>query len=252
MSLCVLMCLQDGIIMAADKRRTCPGKNNNCGYLDDSVKVVPFPNNIVIGYTGSRDLTTELSVNKWLEKCRDRFGSMCQINMLPGMLVQSVREELERAELRGHNWQDDELDIHFLVAGYAPDGSGWYIYNIDIKDRDVSMSVNIASNGGACLRGIGCNKVVAAMDKYIDLCCVPLMDGPAVAKCMIDATTVVLTYSAHQYVGGGEDIYVISKDGSQVGWYRDGKIVPDKKCPPDAYLEYAKKMEEWMKEPKKK
>lgn len=87
MSVIVVSHVKDGLVVASDTRTTVIDKNRNTMYKDDAVKIVPFPNRIVVAHCGDAVLSKMFTVNEFLYRCRDRFGKGCRIFDLPTKLL---------------------------------------------------------------------------------------------------------------------------------------------------------------------
>lgn len=219
MSVIIAAHVREGLVIASDTRTTVKD-NGNTLYKDDAVKIVPFPNRCVVAHCGDANILKDLTVNEFLYKCRTGFGNITRIFDLPMMILNEFGK------------LNSNANVTFLIAGYMVCGRGCSIFTVETKSNTISMNWSDGSYG-ASYRGL--NNIADAIMDHGDYQNMSFSGCKELVKGSIDASILSYKYRNPQSVGGHCDMYVISSDDSEIGYVRNGKIVPDKKAPNDAY-----------------
>lgn len=220
MSIIIGAHVHDGIVVASDTRTTVIDGNGNTMYKDDAVKIIPFPNRMVVAHCRDANVSKNMTVNEFLIRCRVEFGNGCRIFDLPTKLLSEFKKLNVFA------------DITFLVAGFYNSGFGSCIYKVETKNKIISMPWCDGTYGASYY---GANKISDSILNGADYDSMSLTGAIDLISLAVNTTIKAYSFRNPQSVGGQCRMYVLSTDDKCVGWYTNGKILTDKDAPIDSY-----------------
>lgn len=220
MSVIIAAHVHEGIVLASDTRTTVKDGNGNTMYKDDAVKIVPFPNRMAVAHCGDASLTKSLTVNEFLYQCRNRFGKECRVFDLPMKLLYEYQKLNVNA------------DTTFYIAGYVYLGINACVYKVLTKDGTITLEWSDFKCGASFG---GMISVPYAMMKDADYNNMSLRGCERIVSESVKSTILSFQYQNPQSVGGHCNMYVISADGTRVGWVKESGLEKDVSAPDDAY-----------------
>lgn len=220
MSVIIAAHVREGIVLASDTRTTVRDGNGNTMYKDDTIKIIPFPNRMAVAHCGDASLTKSLTVNEFLYRCRNRFGKGCRVFDLPTKLLYEYQKLNVNA------------DTEFYIAGYGYPGINACIYKVLTKDGTIILKWSDFKYGASFG---GMTSVPYAIMKDADYDNMSLQDCEHIVSESVKSTILSFQYQNPQSVGGHYDMYVISADGTRIGWFKESGLEKDAMAPDDAY-----------------
>lgn len=207
MSVIISFYSRDCIVIGAD-RRTTIRNNDGIRYSDETCKIFPFSEGIVIAYCGDNSVTKGKTVHEFLKGAKKAFKTV-SIFDLPSKLLSYFEKHKYTA------------DITFQILGYGIGGIAM-LYSVSTKNKTIEMvSSGFHDYNWMCsgrtdiatpiLKGSNQNEM--SEREAIDL-----------VKMAIDASIVAYKYRMEQSIGGTPDIYLIKKDFE--GWIFNNDITP--------------------------
>lgn len=220
MSLVIHSVVRNGIVVSADTRMTSR-RDTDVRYSDTSVKIVPFPNNIVVTSTGDDLLRDDLSSSKFLYDLRRKCSKNIDLSDLPIMIL---NEYLSKYDGR-------TSEACFMVSGYTTNGAGVLVgrtYGVDAKRKTITQMVEDAEYTASV---DGVTELATTMLKIADFDTLTLEEAISLSEATVTANIEAYKYATAQIIGGEVQTYVIDIVNDISGWFIDGKIVPDENAP---------------------
>lgn len=244
MSLVIHTIVRDGIVVSADTRTTCKDGNGNTRYDDTAEKIIPFPNRIVVTYTGDAMIDDKLSVTKFLIDLRRKCGKKTTITDLPIKLLDAYLSEFGN-KIGKTNFEVSGYDEACMLGGRT--------YSINGKDKTITLSRQPFKYGASL---DGTIDVALAMMNVADYSNMSLKEAIDLTKSALSSNIIAYKYAASQIIGGDVKTYVIDVVNNISGWLIDNDIVPDNNAPDDGFRQYqewqAKRYTQQMNEQKNK
>lgn len=218
MSFIVHTIVKNGIIASSDTRRTVRNRNKVDGteavhYDDTSIKIFPFPNNIVVSTCGDSIIShhDNLDVDDFLFDLRNKRGKDETIKTLPLAVLSEVLLK-----------SDADLDTVFLISGYDELMLS-YTYMVDTMNREIKL-LHSPNEFVPVFDGAGIKIAKAFMDEicYDQL---SFKEGIELTESCVRSIIEAYRYRPQQKVGGYINTYVISRSSCPSGWYKNGEIV---------------------------
>ena len=209
MSLIIAGRIETGIVVAADSRHVCEGRDGPV-LTDEEITIVPFPNRTVVAYCGDNTIDRK-PAHEFLLSCRSEFGAECTIHDLPQRL------------LSAHDEGSYRTNTVLVIAGCKRHGPG-AIYTLSMKRRTIEM-LNTAYGYGFV--SYGYNDVARKMFDDVKHQHMTISECRTLINAVMEASTLAYQYRPKAFVGGECGMYVISPFENKTGWFRDGVIVPD-------------------------
>lgn len=216
MSLIIAGRIETGIVVAADSRRICEGRDGPV-FTDEEITIVPFPNRTVVAYCGD-DTIDRKPAHEFLLSCRSEFGAECMVHELPQKLLSAHDERLYRG------------NTVLIVAGCKRHGPG-AIYTLRMKQGTIEL-LNTAYGYGFV--SYGYNDVVRKMFNGVKHQHMTVNECRVLINAAMEASMLAYQYRPKPFVGGQHGMYVISPFENKTGWFRDGVIVPDENASDNA------------------
>lgn len=237
LSLITLIHVPEGVVVACDTRTTM-ANGNNVRYKDDTMKIIPFPDKMLIGHVGTANIRKTLTVEAYLKQKRKQYITSTQTK--PEQVPLALFDDsmiLSQGE--------GEATEYIVVCLDKMSDSICKVYRIVSQNRGKCMYCDMfgeqytALNYG--LTDIAESMTVSNSIQYYNL---SLYEAIKLTRSTVQATIDAYKCRDSQAVGGNVLCYVMSNSQEQFGWYESEKITPDDNADP---LLFEKKCEDNMK-----
>lgn len=226
MSLVIHTIVRGGIVVSADTRITCKDTKGNTRYDDTAEKIVPFPNRIVVTYTGDSMVNDNLSVTDFLIELRKECGKKVTITDLPIKLLNKYLSKCGNKVTK----------TCFRVSGYDELCIlGCRTYSVNSEDKTITLlrqPFNYGANFG------GTTDVAFAMMNIADYSTMSLKEAIDLTESTLSSNITVYKYASSQIIGGEVKTYVIDTANDVSGWLINGRIISDINAPDDGITQY--------------
>lgn len=221
MSLITLIHVPDGVVMACDTRTTIR-TNTSVRYKDDTYKIIPFPDRILVGHVGSNNIKSDQTVESYLIRTRKYYQN--NPNIRPEQFPLELFDDIVRFEPINNT-------EYIVVCLDRMEDDICKVYHISQKDRcmycDMFNKQYDALNYG--LTDIA-NPMTSSQNIQYNY--LSLHEAVELACSTVKATIDAYSCRNAQSVGGKVLCYVMSNSKNMYGWVENGSITIEENADP--------------------
>jgi hypothetical protein len=207
MSVIISLHSSNGIVVGAD-RRTTVRENGVVRYSDETCKIFPFSEGIVITHCGDKRISKDLTVHDFLKRAKRKLQKV-SIFDLPTKLLSYYMDCGYRAK------------VTFHICGYGIGGLP-IIYLIRTENKTIEvMSSGFGNYNWVCS---GTTDVATSILRDCDINNLSIQESISLVICAVESSITAYKYRKEQIIGGFADIYVITDDFE--GWILNNDICP--------------------------